>query len=193
MSPGSIVRRIRLPAVAFMMLLIGACTGHPDGVQPVRDFQADRYLGTWYEIARLDHSFERGLTNVTAVYDRRPDGTLSVVNSGFNPKDCAWKRAEGSARFQGDPSVASLSVTFFWPFAGGYHVFALDKADYGWAVVAGPNRDYLWILARSPTLPEPVRADLVARAAALGFDAKGLIMVDHGQPRCQDGRPAPAP
>ena len=190
------IRRARLlPILAALLFLpaLAACTGRPDGVEPVQPFAAERYVGRWYEIARLDHRFERGLTNVTAEYALRPDGTVSVVNQGFDPAACAWKRVEGTASFQEGPEVPSLSVTFFWPFAGGYHVFALDGKDYGWAAVSGPTTDYFWILARGPDLAEDVRRDLVDRAAKLGFAMEELILVDHAAPRCADGRPAPAP
>ncbi len=180
-------------AVALLGLaVLAGCTGRPDGVEPVRPFDAKRYIGTWYEVARLDHRFERGLTNVTAQYGLLPDGGISVVNRGFDPADCAWEQVEGKATFQEDPSVPSLAVTFFWPFAGGYHVFALDQREYRWAAVSGPTRDYLWLLARTPELDPAVRDALVAEARRLGFPVDGLIFVDHGQPRCADGRPAPA-
>lgn len=166
------------------LLVLVACTGVPSGVVPVTGFEAMRYAGTWYEIMRLDHSFERGLTNVTATYDVRDDGTVGVVNRGFDPKACAWDSVEGTAAFQGDPDIASLSVTFFWPIAGGYHVFALDRQDYGFAAVSGPTRDYLWILARSPDLPAATRQTLVDAARDAGFAVDGLILVDHGAPTC---------
>jgi apolipoprotein D and lipocalin family protein len=173
--------------VCAVGLAIGmaGCTGKPDGVEPVQGFDVSRYQGLWYEIMRLDHSFERGLTNVTARYTPRPDGTLEVVNRGFDPEDCEWDEATGVAEFQGDKSVASLSVTFFWPFAGGYHVFALDKADYQYALVSGPDRDYLWLLARDPALSVEIRQSLVDEARAKGFPVDDLIMVNHDPAACQ--------
>jgi apolipoprotein D and lipocalin family protein len=173
-----------------MAVLVGttlACTGAPSGIEPVTPFDAARYEGRWYEIMRLDHSFERGLTNVTADYARRDDGKLAVRNRGFDREACAWKDAEGTARFQGDPGTASLSVTFFWPFAGGYHVFALDP-DYRHALVSGPSRDYLWILAREPDLAADIRDGLVEEARRAGFPVADLILVDHGPPTCADLR-----
>lgn len=173
----------RLPVLGAL-LIAAACTGVPDGVEPVSPFSAERYQGRWYEIMRLDHSFERGLTNVTATYGLRDDGTVSVVNRGFDPEECAFDEVEGTAEFQGDPDTASLSVTFFWPFAGGYHVFALDQQDYQWAVVSGPTRDYLWILARSPDMDEDLRNRLVGEAAARDLPVGELILVDHGDTAC---------
>lgn len=165
--------------LSALLILIAGCTGRPDGVQPVTSFEISRYQGMWYEIMRLDHSFERGLTNVTATYTLRDDGSVGVLNRGFDTKNCRWKETEGRAVFQGDPGTASLSVTFFWPFAGGYHVLALDPQDYGWALVSGPSRNYLWILARQPDLPPDIRDRLVETARGLGFPVDELILVDH--------------
>jgi apolipoprotein D and lipocalin family protein len=160
-----------------LVLLFAGCTGVPEGLQPVGGFDSGRYLGRWYEIARLDHSFERGLTNVTADYRRLDDGRLAVVNRGYDPKQKAWREASGVARFQGPPDVASLEVSFFGPFYGGYHVLVLDP-DYRHALVAGPSRDYLWILAREPQLDQATLDGLISRARAWGFATESLILVD---------------
>jgi len=175
----------RMVSLFAALVLLAGCTGRPDGVEPVSPFDIERYKGVWYEIMRLDHSFERGLTNVTATYDLREDGTVGVLNRGFDREKCRWKEANGTAEFQGEKTVASLSVTFFWPFAGGYHVFALDQRNYGYALVAGPSQDYLWILARRPDLPVDIRKALVAKAREQGFPVDDLILVDHGQPPCK--------
>ncbi len=178
------LRNVGASVVAVALLLLAGCTGHPSTVEPVDRFDAARYQGVWYEIMRLDHSFERGLTNVTATYELRDDGKVGVLNRGFNRAECRWEQVEGIAVFQGDEDVASLSVTFFWPFTGGYHVFALDRQDYGYAVVSGPTYGYLWILARQPDLPADIRDALVADARDRGFPADQLILVDHSQPPC---------
>ena len=170
-------------ALLFVGILAG-CTGRPDGIEPVTGFDVARYQGNWYEIMRLDHSFERGLSNVTATYTLGDDGKLRVVNRGFNRQDCEWDEALGTAEFQGSPDIASLSVTFQWPFAGGYHVFELDKQGYDFALVSGPNRDFLWLLARDPDLAEETRNRLVDRAREEGFPVAELILVDHSDPVC---------
>ncbi len=195
---GQAWRSVVQATAGALMLLAPGCTGIPQGVQPVRPFEVNRYLGEWFEIMRLDHGFERGLTNVTATYAAREDGSISVVNRGFDRQGCRWKEADGRAVFQGAPDIASLSVTFFWPFAGGYHVFALDQKDYRWAVVSGPTRGYLWILARPPDLSPAIRDALVAEARARGFSTDELILVDHSTARCMSstgsmGRSAPSP
>lgn len=163
--------------ILFALLLAG-CTGVPEGLQPVRDFDLERYLGTWYEIARLDHAFERGLTDVTASYSRRSDGGINVFNRGWDSAKATWREARGRAYFLKGPNVASLKVSFFGPFYGGYHVFALDP-HYRWALVSGPSRDYLWILARTPNLPEPLLLELVDKARQAGFDTAKLIYPTH--------------
>ncbi len=181
------LKQARLAFVATLLVILSGCTGRPDGVEPVTSFDISRYRGVWYEILRLDHSFERGLTNVTATYTLRDDGSVGVLNKGFDRKNCRWKEADGRAVFQGDRDTASLSVTFFWPFAGGYHVFALDRQDYGWAMISGPSHDFLWILARKPDLSPEIRQRLVENARGLGFPVDELMLVDHGPTTCVPG------
>ncbi len=155
------------------------CTGLPDGVVPVDDFDSDRYLGKWYEIARLDHSFERGLDNVTADYAMRDDGGLKVVNRGFSRDDNEWKEVEGKAYFVSDKRTGHLKVSFFGPFYGSYVVFELDRSDYQYAFVAGYNKSYLWLLARTPQVSDELIARFVKSAGELGFDTDKLIFVAH--------------
>ena len=165
----------------FLMLcaaLLAGCVAVPDGIQPVSGFQAERYLGTWYEIARLDHGFERGMSRVTAAYRKRDDGGIDVTNRGYLADGKTWKQATGKAYFVQSPDIGYLKVSFFGPFYGSYVVFDLDKQDYRYALVAGPDRSYLWLLARSPTLDAATRDRLVARAQAAGFDTSKLIFVD---------------
>ena len=162
----------------MVMLVIGGCVAIPADIEPVTDFELTRYLGRWYEIARLDHSFERGLVNVTAEYALEEDGRVRVVNKGYRPEDDAWQAVVGVAAFVGATDVGRLKVSFFGPFYGGYNIIALDKVSYQYALVCGPNRSYLWILAREPQLDPAVTETLVARARALGFATEGLIMVD---------------
>lgn len=176
-------RALRLTAPVFASLLaLAACsTLPPAGVVVVAPFDIARYEGRWYEIARLDHSFERGLTDVSATYRRQADGSVEVVNRGYDGERNAWRRAVGRAVFNGDPSVASLRVSFFGPFYGGYHVVALDPEHYRWAMVIGPSREYLWILSRDRRLPDPVRDRMLAQAGSLGIDVRNLIWVDQSR------------
>ena len=164
--------------VALASLAACSSTSPPAGITAVSPFDLARYEGRWYEMARLDHSFERGMTDVTATYQRQGDGSVRVLNRGFDTGKNAWRQAEGKALFTGDANTASLKVSFFGPFYGGYHVAALD-ADYQWALVVGPDRSYCWILSRTKQLAPGVREQLVARAQALGIDTQALIWVTH--------------
>jgi len=171
-------RKFLSSVVLAAAALIG-CTGIPDGLEPVTGFEPARYMGTWYEIARLDHSFERNLSNVSATYSRAGNGDILVRNKGFNTSTGVWKQVEGHARFLKDDTVGSLKVSFFGPFYGGYHMIALDKENYSYAVVTGPSRSYLWILSRSKTLDMKIYSDLLSKAQNWGFDLKRLTFVEH--------------
>jgi len=162
-----------------MLALLNGCTGSPDGVSVVTGFELDRYLGSWYEIARLDHSFERGLSSVTADYSLRDDGGVHVINRGFRDESGEWDEAIGKAYFVGASDVGQLNVSFFGPFYGGYNIVELDKQDYQYSLVVGPNRDYLWILSRTPQMEPNVLQSLVNRAGELGFATDELIFVEH--------------
>jgi apolipoprotein D and lipocalin family protein len=166
------------PALLLLSLFLSGCTLIPEGVVAVRGFDLQRYLGTWYEIARLDHSFEKGLTHVRADYTLNEDGTLRVLNRGFDAQTKKWKQAEGQGRFAAEPDLGRLKVSFFGPFYGGYNILALDERDDGYALVCGNDRSYLWILARRPELPEAVVTSLVQKAKALGFATDVLLFVD---------------
>jgi len=171
----------RAASAALIVLaaaLTGACTGLPEGVEPVSGFDADRYLGKWYEIARLDHSFERGLSRVTAEYSLRDDGGISVINRGYEAGNGEWEQAEGKAFFVRSRDEGYLKVSFFGPFYGAYVVFGLDQDEYRYSFVSGPDRSYLWLLARTPTVKKQVMDRFVARAKELGFPTGDLIIVD---------------
>ena len=164
----------------IIMLIISGCTGLPEGVEPVDGFDINNYLGKWYEIARLDHSFERGLDNVTAEYAMRDDGGIKVINRGYSAKNAEWQEAEGKAFFAGSDDQGHLKVSFFGPFYGSYVVFELDKPDYQYAFVAGPNKSYLWLLSRTPQVSDELIARFVQRSMELGFETDNLIFVNHG-------------
>lgn len=168
-------------ALTLVFVLLG-CVRIPESVTPVDNFKLERYLGRWYEIARLDHSFERGLTHVTADYSLREDGGVRVLNRGYSAEAGTWKAAEGRAYFVKRPDLGFLKVSFFGPFFGSYIVFGLDHENYRYSLVCGPNKSYLWILARSPNLKEDIKDKLLEKAAGAGFDINGLIFVDHRKP-----------
>ncbi len=162
----------------LICLALCACTGLPEGVEPVRNFESERYLGKWYEIARLDHSFERGLSRVTAEYSRRDDGGIRVINRGYNAEKGEWEQAEGKAYFVRSQDQGYLKVSFFGPFYGAYVVFGLDHENYGYSFVSGPDRSYLWLLARTPTVDQAVIDRFVTVAGSLGYPVDELIFVD---------------
>lgn len=161
--------------IVIVSLLLTSCANIPEGLQPVTGFDVTRYTGKWYEIARLDNWFERGLDKITAEYHLRNDGGLNVTNSGFNVKDGKREYAYGKAYFIGKPDVGSLKVSFFGPFYGGYHIIDLDKENYSYSLIAGSGRDYLWILARQPELDEATLSRLKAKAESLGFETAKLV------------------
>ena len=166
--------------VMFAGLLTG-CVGVPKGVDPVQGFELNRYLGRWYEIARLDHSFERGMSHVTADYSMRKDGGVRVLNRGYSEKKKEWKTAEGKAYRVKGPDEGYLKVSFFGPFYGSYVIFQLDQKDYQYAIISGPNKSYLWILARTPELDPELKQKLISRASALGFETTKLVFPDQKQ------------
>ncbi|KAA5606713.1 lipocalin [Roseospira marina] len=175
----------RNAVLAAAALAVSGCTGVPEGVAPVTGFDPTRFSGTWYEIMRLDHTFESGLTNVRATYQPRPDGTVAVFNRAWNPTACAWETVEGSARLRAGPDVGSFAVTLTSPFPGGLHVLALDHADYQWALAGGPTRDFLWILSRTPTLDPEIRKALMRQARDMGYPVADLVRVDQSGPVCE--------
>lgn len=175
----STVRNARLVLVGITMLFLASCTGVPEGISPVTGFELPRYLGTWHEIARLDHSFERGMSQVTAHYALNEDGSVKVTNRGYLDDKQEWKEAIGKAKFVGDEKLGHLKVSFFGPFYGGYVIYELDHQDYQYAFVTSYNRKYLWLLARDPLISDELRSRFVQQADQLGFDTEALIWVDH--------------
>ncbi len=174
-----ILRRFWVTGAVGLAALLSACsTAPPEGLNAVTPFDVKRYQGTWYEIARLDHSFERNMTDVSASYTIQTDGSVQVVNRGFNTVKKEWKEAVGKALFIGDTDRGSLKVSFFGPFYGGYHVVALDP-QYRWSMVVGPDRDYLWILARDKQLDPALKAQLLSQAQAFRLPTEQLIWVTH--------------
>jgi len=167
------MRKISLALFFF----VAGCVTIPENVRPVDNFRLDKYLGRWYEIARLDHSFERGLTQVTADYSLRDDGGVRVLNRGYSEKEKTWKEVEGKAYFVQRPDQGFLKVSFFGPFYGSYIVFELDQENYQYSLVCGPDKSYLWILARDKSMKDDIKKILSAKAATLGFETNKLIFV----------------
>ncbi|NOT84133.1 MAG: lipocalin [Methylococcaceae bacterium] len=161
----------------LLLILMTGCTGIPQGLTAITGFDVQRYLGTWHEIARLDHRFERGLDSISATYSLREDGGINIVNQGYKSDSGEWTKAEGKAYFVEKPDVGRLKVSFFGPFFGGYNIIALDKKNYAYAMITGPDKDYLWILSRTPQLSKPTLQTLIGQAKAQGFATDKLIFV----------------
>ncbi|MBY0420044.1 MAG: lipocalin family protein, partial [Pararheinheimera sp.] len=133
-------------------------------------------LGEWHEIARLDHSFEEGLTEVTAQYSLREDGGVKVINRGYNEEEDLWEEAEGKAYFVADSNTGRLKVSFFGPFYGGYNVAKLEP-DYSMALVIGPSLEYAWLLSRSPTPSTELCQRYFSSAENLGIKSSQWIKI----------------
>lgn len=164
----------------FLFIVVGlfaGCINLPEGITPIKDFEVNRYLGKWYEIARMDHSFERGMDQVTADYSLREDGGVTVLNRGFKTEDKDWNDANGRAYFVEDKKTGFLKVSFFRPFYGAYIIFELDE-DYQYAFVAGDTSSYLWLLSRTPTISPELKAHFIEKAQSIGFNTDTLIWVN---------------
>ncbi|PZR38534.1 MAG: lipocalin [Azospira oryzae] len=162
---------------AWAAFALNSCSTIPKGAVAVKPFNTAKYLGKWYEIARFDYRFEKNLNNVTATYSLNQDGSIHVDNRGYDFKKGKWKESIGKAKPAGDPNEAKLKVSFFGPFYAGYNVIAID-ADYQYALVAGKNLDYLWLLSREKTLPENIKHNYLMKARALGYTTDELIWVE---------------
>lgn len=161
----------------LLPLLISSCLSTPSLVQPVTPFDLEKYLGTWYEVARLDHTFERGLENVTATYTLDNKGSIIVQNRGYSPQKQKWKDIKGKAKpVAGNEGF--LKVSFFGPFYSSYIIFHLDE-DYSKALVCGSGTGYLWILSRTPEISEEELNFLIMKAREYGFNTDHLILVKH--------------
>jgi apolipoprotein D and lipocalin family protein len=165
--------------MGLLAVLLG-CGKPTDSINPVKPFDSNRYLGKWYELARYDHSFEKGLVAVSAEYARRPDGRISVLNRGYNPARDKWNEANGVAKFAGASDVGYLKVSFFGPFYGDYKIAALDP-DYRWAIIASSTYEYFWILHREPIIPDADYEALVEKAVKFGFERSRMIKVDQSK------------
>lgn len=160
------------------VVLLSSCTSIPEKATPVGNFEIQKYLGTWYEIARFDFRFERNLDNTIAQYSLDNSGNVTVLNSGYDFRKKEWRSAKGTAKFREDKTSAALKVSFFGPFYAGYNVIALDD-EYRYALVAGRNLDYLWILSREKSLPDAVKEQYLKIAREVGYDTSRFIWVKH--------------
>ncbi|MBW8360261.1 MAG: lipocalin family protein [Weeksellaceae bacterium] len=176
MNRKKLIIPISLGVLGF--LVFNSCTPKiPKGAVAVSNFESEKYLGKWYEIARFDFRFEKDLKNVTADYSKKANGAITVLNRGFNYKKNKWVQAEGEAKPVGDKDVAKLKVSFFKPFWSGYNV--IDIEDYAYALVAGDSLDYLWILSREKTIPDEIKERFLSKARSIGYNTANLVWVTH--------------
>ncbi|MBK5272585.1 MAG: lipocalin family protein [Bacteroidia bacterium] len=164
--------------IVMTISILNSCRSIPKGAVAVKPFDSKKYLGKWYEVARLDFRFEKNLNNTTANYSFNNDGSIRVVNRGYNYKTNKWKEATGKAKFKSSPDEARLKVSFFGPFYSGYNVLAIDD-EYKYALIAGKNLNYLWLLSREKTMPENIKQDYLKKARDLGYNTSELIWVEH--------------
>lgn len=170
---------ILLLLLPVSMFLNGGCQTENKpkmNTETVKELDLNRYLGTWYEIARFDHRFERGLVGATATYSMRDDGKIKVINQGYeNTLDGKLSVAEGKAKLTGDPG--KLKVSFFWIFYGDYYILELDN-NYQWALIGSSSDKYLWILSRTPQLDDQTKGLILKKAEKRGYDTSKLIWVE---------------
>ncbi|MBD1428422.1 MULTISPECIES: lipocalin family protein [Sphingobacterium] len=140
----------------------------------IKDFELEKYLGEWYEIARLDFFWEKGLKNVKANYSLNEDGSIKVINSGVKIKDNKLKQSVGKAKFLGEPNEGALKVSFFGPFYSGYNIMHIG-GNYEYALVFGENLDYMWILSRTKTITPELQAKYLEYARTAGYAVEELV------------------
>jgi len=168
-----------LAASAAVTLAYNALKPIKSDIKVVEPFDVDRYLGKWYEIARLDFKWEKGLSLVTAEYNKNTDGSISVNNQGFHKEKDKWKQSVGKAKFIESPTKGALKVSFFGPFYSGYHVVKIDPS-YQYALVFGDNLDYMWLLSREKNMPEDVKIDYLNYARESGYTIENLVWTKQG-------------
>lgn len=169
-----------LLAMAISMIGLNSFASIPNGAVAVKPFDKAKYLGKWFEIARLDFKFEKNLNNTKAEYSLNDNGTIKVENKGYNTQKKKWVSATGKAKFVGEDNIGMLKVSFFGPFYSGYNVIAIDD-DYKYALVAGDNLNYLWILSRDKSIPVNIKEKYLKIAKSIGYNTNNLIWVDHGK------------
>ena len=162
--------------LSVTLVLTGCSDKKPEKVTAVKNFKLNEYLGTWYEIVRLEHRFEKGMEAISATYSMREDGGVKVLNKGYKTEEKEWSEAEGKAYFVESTDEGFLKVSFFGPFYGSYIVMDTDYETY--TMISGPDLSYFWILSRTPTLDQKILDRLLAQAKEAGFDTSKLIYPD---------------
>jgi apolipoprotein D and lipocalin family protein len=169
------MKKLLLLIMLTVSFLLTGCKTYekPQNVKPVENFKLNEYLGTWYEIVRLEHRFEKGMEAITATYSMRDDNGVKILNKGYKTAQKEWSDAEGKAYFVGASDEGFLKVSFFGPFYGSYVVMDTDYKTY--TMISGPDLSYFWILSRTPKLDQETLNKLLAKAKDAGFDTSVLI------------------
>ena len=168
----------RLLILTFILLSIIGCSKPYPPLDTVKKVDLQKYLGTWYEIARYEHYFEKGCRDVSATYSLKEDGDIKVINRCT--KEEAGKKEVVGVAYATDESNSKLKVSFFRPFYGDYWIIMLDD-DYRYAVVGDPSREYLWILSRTPKLEENIKNNILNRLPKMGYSPEPLIWTPRGK------------
>lgn len=172
-------RRINyLLIMVIIMIGFNSCATIPKGAVAIKPFDKEKYLGKWYEIARLDFKYEKNLNNTTAEYTLNENETIKVDNKGYNTVKGKFEQAIGKAKFVGEDNIAMLKVSFFGPFYSGYNVIAIDS-DYKYALVSGVSLKYLWILSRETNIPDDIKDKYLKIAEGIGYNTNNLLWIKH--------------
>lgn len=175
------MKQYKLIYFSLLILIIAAlpsCSTIPERAVAIKPFSKEKYLGKWYEIARLDFKYERNLDNTTATYSLNDNGSIKVVNQGYDTVKKKWVQAIGKAKFVKDENTAMLKVSFFGPFYSGYNVIAIDD-EYKYALVAGKSLKYLWILSRETNVPGDIKDKYLKIAEDIGYNTADLLWIKH--------------
>jgi len=172
---------INITAILIIVVSFASCSNSKIMVnnKTVNTLDIDKFLGTWYEVARFPHSFEKDLVGVTATYSMREDGKIKVLNEGYKfTLDGEHKSATGKAKIIDPENPAHLRVSFFWIFYSDYLVMELDNENYQWAVIGSSSPKYLWILSRTPQMEQKVLDNLKSKIKTRGYNIDNLILVE---------------
>ena len=170
----------KLSAILISVIFVSSCVEVPEGITPVSGFKLDKYMGKWYEIARLDHRYERHFNRVSVEYSLNNNGDVLIKKKGYMPMHTEWREKEGKATLAGDTDQGFLKVSYIFALWEPYVIFKLDP-DYEWAYVCGKDRTSLWLLARTPEVNSEIREDFIEEASRLNFDTSQLNFVHQSE------------
>jgi apolipoprotein D and lipocalin family protein len=165
---------MRLWVISILPLFFFGCSTNYPPLKTVEKVEINSYLGTWYEIARYEHFFEKGCRDVRATYSLKEDGNIKVLNECI--KEGKLSQANGVA-YATDESNSKLKVSFFRPFYGNYWILMLGE-HYEYALIGDPSREYLWILSRKSTISEELKNTILEKLPSFGYTQDKLIWTE---------------